>query len=511
MHDLVVVTGGARSGKSAYAESLLRGEPDVTYVATAQATDDEMRARIAAHQARRAPHWRTVTDSDLAAVVAAAPGAVLVDGLGLWLAAYLDRTDAEILAAVDALAGAPAKGPVVVVAEQAGSGLVPADALSRRWADLLGAALQRLSARASRVVLVVAGRAVDLPLAAAPGAPAASRAHGDTMVPPGALDLAVNVYGDGPPPHVRAVLADTVTTLGRYPDAGPACEAVAARHGRHPDEVLPTAGAAEAFWLLAHAVRARLAAVVHPQFTEPEAALRAAGVAVTHVLRRAAGDWRLDPAAVPDDADVVVVGNPNNPTGTLDPVASVAALCRPGRVTVVDEAFMDFVPDEVTASVAGRADLPGLVVVRSATKLWGLAGLRAGYLLAAPGLARRCAAARQPWAVSSEALAALRVCAADEDYRAGVARTVAAQRAALVDDLRAVAGVTVWDGAANFVLCRVPDGPRVHRALLDRGIAVRPSTFPGLSPDHLRVAVRDAAATAALCAALADVLAEVPA
>ncbi len=63
-----------------------------------------------------------------------------------------------------------------------------------------------------------------------------------------------------------------------------------------------------------------------------------------------------------------------------------------------------------------------------------------------------------------------------------------------------------YDAAANFVLCRVPDGPRVHRRLLDRGVAVRPSTFPGLDTDHLRIAVRDPDATAVLVAALSDVL-----
>ncbi len=84
---------------------------------------------------------------------------------------------------------------------------------------------------------------------------------------------------------------------------------------------------------------------------------------------------------MPRDADLVVVGNPNNPTGSLDPAATVAGLARPGRVLVVDEAFMELTPDEAE-SLAGRRDLPGLVVVRSLTKLWGLAGLRAGYVLA---------------------------------------------------------------------------------------------------------------------------------
>ena len=82
--------------------------------------------------------------------------------------------------------------------------------------------------------------------------------------------------------------------------------------------------------------------VVHPQFTEPHAALEQAGHTVTEVVL--AHPFALDPAAVPDDADLVVVGNPTNPTGVLHPAEALRALARPGRLVVVDEAFMDTVP-----------------------------------------------------------------------------------------------------------------------------------------------------------------------
>ena len=96
------------------------------------------------------------------------------------------------------------------------------------------------------------------------------------------------------------------------------------------DEVLLTSGAAEAFVLLARALRPRRAVVVHPQFTEPEAALLAAGHEVSRVLLAAEDGFRLDPALVPEDADLVVVGNPTNPTGVLHPAADLAALAKPG-------------------------------------------------------------------------------------------------------------------------------------------------------------------------------------
>jgi histidinol-phosphate/aromatic aminotransferase/cobyric acid decarboxylase-like protein len=231
------------------------------------------------------------------------------------------------------------------------------------------------------------------------------RFHGDTVAGPGRLDFAVNIVPEGPPEWLLVVLRDGLSRAAAYPDEGPATTALAARHGRPPEEVVPLNGAAEAFWLLAQVLRPQLAVVVAPSFTEAEAALQASGQRVQRVWRDP-DSFHLDPAAVPAEADLVVTGNPNNPTGTLDPAATLAGLARPGRVLVVDEAFMEFTVGEAE-TLAGRRDLPGLVLVRSLTKLWGLAGIRAGYLLAPPALVSALRAARQPWSVNTLACAAL--------------------------------------------------------------------------------------------------------
>jgi histidinol-phosphate aminotransferase len=175
-------------------------------------------------------------------------------------------------------------------------------------------------------------------------------------------------------------------------------------------------------------------------------------------------------------------------------------------VLVVDEAFMDFVPGE-PESLASRGEVPGLVVVRSLTKLWGLAGVRAGYLLAPPALAARLRRLRPAWNANALALAAIRACSS----RAGEARAVAVRvgeaREALRERLAELPGVQAWPGRANFLLLRVPEGERVRLRLLERGIAVRPArTFPGLGPDHLRVAVRGTEANERLVRALAGAL-----
>jgi histidinol-phosphate aminotransferase len=338
------------------------------------------------------------------------------------------------------------------------------------------------------------------------------RHHGDAELAPGLVDLAVNVRAGAPPPWLRALLHQALDDSASYPDPGPARAAVATAHGRNPSEVLLTAGAAEAFTLLARALRPRSAVVVHPSFTEPEAALRAAGHPVSRLVLSAGNGYRLLPADVPQDADLVVLGNPTNPTSVLHPAATLATLARPGRVLVVDEAFADTVPGE-PESLTGRADLPGLVVVRSLTKTWGLAGLRVGYALAPADLIDAMAAQQPHWPVSTPALAALTACTTPT-ARAEAALAAAAlddHRRALIDALPPGVDV-VGDPRSSFVLLRVPDGSRVREALRDRGWAVRRGdTFPGLSTDHFRVAVRDPGTSRAFAAALAGILSRDPA
>jgi histidinol-phosphate aminotransferase len=338
--------------------------------------------------------------------------------------------------------------------------------------------------------------------------------HGDAELAPGLVDLAVNVRDGAPPAWLRAVLHEALDDCARYPDARPARAAVAAAHGRDPAEVLLTAGAAEAFVLLARAITPRHAVVVHPSFTEPEAALRAAGHPVTRLLLRPEDGYRLDPASVPGDADLVVLGNPTNPTSVLHRAADIALLARPGRVLVVDEAFADTVPGE-PESLAGRSDLPGLLVVRSLTKTWGLAGLRVGYALGPPSLVAALAEQQPHWPVSVPALAALSACTGPEARAeaAAAARELQRSRAALLQALPREVEV-VGEPRSSFVLLRVPRGERLRLALRERGWAVRRGdTFPGLSPDHLRIAVRDPAVSRAfaadLTAALADLVTEV--
>ena len=191
-----LVTGGVRSGKSRYAESLLQHQRDVTYVAPHEPPpegaepDPEWAARVARHRADRPPHWHTVETLDVAPLVRSAGGALLVDCLGSWLTGVVDRARlwGELAAArelvraegadlVDAL-GAAGRS-VVVVTNEVGWSLVPDNPAGRFFQDELGRLNAQVAALTRLVSLVVAGRVLDLgPARIVPPGTAANRAAG---------------------------------------------------------------------------------------------------------------------------------------------------------------------------------------------------------------------------------------------------------------------------------------------------------------------------------------------
>ena len=323
------------------------------------------------------------------------------------------------------------------------------------------------------------------------------RHHGDSEATPGLVDLAVNVYAGSRPPWLDAALHRSIDEVGAYPSATAAEAALTALHGR---SVLATAGAAEAFSLVARLRPWQLPVVVHPQFTEPHAALEQAGHAVTEVVLPA--PFELDPALVPDDADLVVVGNPTNPTGVLHPAATIRTLLRPGRLVVVDEAFMDTVPRE-PESLAGDTD-PGLLVIRSLTKHWSIPGVRAGYALGSPDVVAQLRRGQVPWSLSTTAVAAMIACATDEASAESERRAheIVEWRGALEKGL-ADLGIEHVPSSASFVLARV--GAGVHGRLREAGVAVRRAdTFPGLDLEWVRIAVRPPAVSDLLLDALSE-------
>lgn len=157
--------GGVRSGKSAYAEGLMRGfEPPYLYIATAQVFDQELGARVEQHKQRRGADWQTLeAPFDLAETLTKARQPVLVDCLSMWLTnLLLDDRDTEAATDEFCSALASAEAPIVLVSNEVGLGGISANALQRRFADSLGLLNQRVAGMSERVVLVAAGLPLTL-------------------------------------------------------------------------------------------------------------------------------------------------------------------------------------------------------------------------------------------------------------------------------------------------------------------------------------------------------------
>lgn len=322
------------------------------------------------------------------------------------------------------------------------------------------------------------------------------RFHGDQAAAGALLDFAVNVRSPRPPGWLREVLEKGLDTLGAYPNPEQARIDVAHHHGVRPEEVLLLAGAAEGFALLPR-LQPRNATIIHPSFTEPEYALRAAGIPIQH--------WILPPPFTLEDTQgaavcpaelgqMVVIGNPTNPTGVLHSRAQLLALAERTNTLVVDEAFMDLAPDESMIEYIDRR----VIVLRSLTKTWGLAGLRCGYLVAAADTVAELERCRPHWPLGTLQLLAIQYTLA-ADIRP-IREEMLQQRAHMVEFLRAH-NWYIWPSQAPFLLVN-PPGNNVEAqriALAERGIAVRRcDTFPGLDTRFWRLAVRDAQAIATL-------------
>ena len=335
--------------------------------------------------------------------------------------------------------------------------------------------------------------------------------------PGGFLDFSANINPLGPPQGAlyaaqKALVAGASSYPdGRYPEL---CAALAGYLGVPEETVLATNGGAEAIFLAARAAAedrpGGKAIILEPTFSEYAAAARAAGLRPEgRVARRREDGFRLDPSALGDlgGASAVFLCNPNNPTGDLTPRGEVLDLLErtrsAGAALIVDEAFADFAPGE---SVADRVD-ESLYVARSLTKFFAVPGLRLGCLVArAPELVRRF----QPsWAVNVAAAAAGASAVADTEYAEKTLQEITLRRGELLRALRGLPGLEAYEGAANFLLVRGPEG--LPEGLARRGVLVRGcGPFPGLGPRFLRIAVRGAEENERLVRALGAELGGMP-
>lgn len=342
------------------------------------------------------------------------------------------------------------------------------------------------------------------------------------------LDASASLVPFGPPPRLRRRLIRALgSDLRDYPDRDytALCEAIAAWHGLDPTRVLPGNGAAELFtWAARDGAACGLNLLPAPGFADYRRALGCWGGAWRSLplpldwSGAGPGAWPLAEAAEAAGSGPAVLWltNPHNPTGQLWSRRSLEPLLERFALVIVDEAFLPLVPGgEEQSLVPLLAAHPQLVVIRSLTKLFSIAGLRLGYAMGSAERLARWAAWRDPWPVNGLAAAAGQFLLADQAglrrWQGRVQRWVAGEGAWLAARLAALPGLEPLPSAANYLLVRSrpPDASlQPLRLALERRhrILVRDCrSFEGLGEEWLRIAVQDRAGNRRLLAALAQI------
>lgn len=330
------------------------------------------------------------------------------------------------------------------------------------------------------------------------------------------IDFSASINPLGVPEPVWQALQQALPRITDYPEleAESLRRALADYHRLPPENLLPGSGSTELIYLLPRILRPRRALLVQPCFSEYAPALRQAGCSIETFSLQPEDGFSFSAerllAALSDATDLVLLANPGNPSGVG--IAPQQLLCLAEqlgeRTLLIDEAFADFCPQR--SLLPNVPALPNLFVLRSLTKFYAIPGLRAGYLAGpATGIAR-LAQCREPWTLSTLAIAAAGACLAADDYRARTMGLIPQLRQQLRDGLETL-GLQVFSGEANYLLCRLPDGaPRAgqlaaelrHQGLLLRNCA----DFAPLDNRYLRLAVMGEAANRRLLGSLQRLL-----
>lgn len=347
---------------------------------------------------------------------------------------------------------------------------------------------------------------------------AVRRLHGDVDAQGMPFDFAVNVAGR-PPSWLRAALEEALGRIAAYPSADALQEAeaaLAALHGVQAENVMLLAGASEGFARLGGLARQRgitRGVVVHPGFSEPEIALIEAGFQVEHAVLKPPFDaLPTIPAQRPSaGGTVVVIGNPANPTGVVHTPEALQQL--PCELLVVDEAFLDMVGEQYSlAAAAAHSDR--ILVLRSLTKTWGIAGLRVGYAIGTAATLAELGRNRAQWPMGTLQIQAAKSVAAHADQALpGIRQRIAAEKQYLLSRLAALGfeQASATYPSVPYLLVCTPWGPKqaekIRLRLREHGVSIRRcDTFPGLDSSYWRVAVRGRPQVEALCTALQQVL-----
>ncbi|WP_028610931.1 pyridoxal phosphate-dependent aminotransferase [Paenibacillus harenae] len=316
-------------------------------------------------------------------------------------------------------------------------------------------------------------------------------------------DFSSNMNPLGPPPSVKQALAAYADIIGQYPD--PAVRGLrrklAMRHQLGEHAIVIGNGAAELIDLVVRAIRPRLTVLAIPCFDEYGDAVRKIGGAVKEIVLSAERDFELEHefdrlCDLAEPGTLFMLGSPNNPTGRLVEPGLVMRLIELGASVVVDEAFMDFVPEEAAYSLIHEASRhERLFVIRSMTKFYSIPGIRLGYIAGNPKALSGIRRLQVPWSVNSLAQLIGEAVLEETEFAGRTMEWLLLDRPWLISELEAL-GFRVFPSSANYLLVRIPGEPGMSASKLQLemgklGVLIRDaSRFPGLDHTYIRVAVK---------------------
>ncbi len=333
------------------------------------------------------------------------------------------------------------------------------------------------------------------------------------------LDFSANINPLGAPDWLRPLISSCVSSLVHYPD--PHCtelkNAIAERFDISPDEVIAGNGSTEILYLLPRVLSASRAIIPVPSYLDYASAVELSGMQVEKMPLKEEEEFVLNIpqlAAKLRGAEMVIVGQPNNPTGFFcnDNELRKLALEHPDTTFIVDESFINFI-EGAQSLIKDRPS--NVVVLFSLTKFYAIPGLRLGFAVADGRIIEQLYKIMPPWTVNTIAQAVGAAAVKDMDYATKSKKLVLEERQWLQNELGNMPGLKVYPGSANFLLVKInrkdKSAPQLAEKLLKDGIAIRVcDNFAGLDEQFFRVAVRTREENIRLCAALANALDEVP-
>jgi len=315
------------------------------------------------------------------------------------------------------------------------------------------------------------------------------------------IDFSVNINPLGVPPKLMDELAKELPTLIRYPeiDGKTAKKTLSKYLNKKVNQIILGNGATELIYLFARGVKADKVLIVQPTFTEYERAFQVAESKIYHFYTSKQDQFRINMSDLLESIEnlkpqVVVLCNPNNPTGVFYEADELMPLLRSiqknNSYLFVDESFIDFT-DKL--SLSSLIEEYPIFILRSMTKTYGIPGLRLGYGLGGSDIMDKLSIIKEPWTINSLALKAVDILLNDKDYLNKTKKWYEEEKNFLLNGLSSINNIEIFPSEGNFFLCKLTNytGEDLKSALLNDGIYIRTCTdFKGLNDQFIRFAVR---------------------